>query len=608
MIESLHWNSAKTPVELRAMLRTLGEEYPILAGQKGGMALSFERADETGLCEVKREGKTALIRYSTPAQAGRAVGALLSGLVPDGSTYRETTPFNTLGIMLDCSRNAVMTVPHLQKWLRRLALLGYNMVMLYTEDTYQLPDEPYFGHQRGAYTPGELKAIDAYAAALNIEAIPCIQTLGHLWQILRHPAYQNVKDTDSVLLVGEPETYRLLEKMIGHWKKVFRTARIHIGMDEAWDLGLGRYLKKFGYRNGFELFNDHLKRVVEICRQHDLRPMIWSDMYFALGSKSGHYYDTSTVIPESAIQSIPQDVQLVYWDYYHHEKSFYQDWIKRHHDMGKPPLMGSGIWTWNLYWYGHRRTIAATKPCIEACREGGVKEIFFTQWGDNGAYCDHDSAFVGMLYCADNVYGNDDPSPESLEKRFAAVCGGSYAAHLLADDIHRDGIKEFQPSMWEDPIFETHFRKWAGGDLKKMTAEAEHFAALAKKLKPHQRDQATGDLKYAYCTAQAFADRYGLICDLLAAYRQKDKKKMGTLRTRIDGVIKSVRAMADAFRTMWMNHNKPEGIELVQGRFGMVEARYRELKLRLGEYLAGKVASIPEWESKFPAVGNKKGG
>jgi hypothetical protein len=32
--------------------------------------------------------------------------------------------------MLDCSRYAVMNVAHVKQWLRRLALLGYNQVML----------------------------------------------------------------------------------------------------------------------------------------------------------------------------------------------------------------------------------------------------------------------------------------------------------------------------------------------------------------------------------------------------------------------------------------------------------------------------------------------
>lgn len=61
-----------------------------------------------------------------------------------------------------------------------------------------------------------------------------------------------------------------------------RSRRIHIGMDEAHRLGLGSYLARHGYRGRFQVMNEHLSRVLEISRRHDLRPMIWSDMYFDL--------------------------------------------------------------------------------------------------------------------------------------------------------------------------------------------------------------------------------------------------------------------------------------------------------------------------------------
>jgi hypothetical protein len=98
-------------------------------------------------------------------------------------------------------------------------------------------------------------------------------------------------------------------------------------MDETHDLGLGRYLDRNGYRHGFDLFNEHLARVVDICQKHGLEPMIWSDMYFRLGCESRDYYDPATVIPDAVVANIPEDVELVYWDYYHDNKAFYIDWI-----------------------------------------------------------------------------------------------------------------------------------------------------------------------------------------------------------------------------------------------------------------------------------------
>mgnify|MGYP000936717151 CR=1 FL=1 len=46
--------------------------------------------------------------------------------------------------MLDCSRNAVFTVEKVKAMIRILAKLGLNRLLLYTEDTYEVPELPYF--------------------------------------------------------------------------------------------------------------------------------------------------------------------------------------------------------------------------------------------------------------------------------------------------------------------------------------------------------------------------------------------------------------------------------------------------------------------------------
>ena len=44
--------------------------------------------------------------------------------------------------MLDCSRNAVPRVEAVKMVLRKMALMGLNTLMLYTEDTYEVPEQP----------------------------------------------------------------------------------------------------------------------------------------------------------------------------------------------------------------------------------------------------------------------------------------------------------------------------------------------------------------------------------------------------------------------------------------------------------------------------------
>lgn len=213
------------------------------------------------------------------------------------------------------------------------------------------------------------------------ELVGCIQTLGHLEQIIKWGgAYDKVRDTASVLLVDEPKTYALIEKMIAFWSEALGSRRIHIGMDETHDLGRGRFLDKFGYESGFELFNRHLGKVNELCKKAGLAPMIWSDMYFRLSNADQNYYDLEHPIPDSVQKKIPQNVQLVYWDYYHEDAAMYEAMIRRHRDIGFEPVMGSGIWTWTRLWYDHAKTEKTAVPCIQACRKQKVSELFFTMW------------------------------------------------------------------------------------------------------------------------------------------------------------------------------------------------------------------------------------
>jgi N-acetyl-beta-hexosaminidase len=68
-----------------------------------------------------------------------------------------------------------------------LSLAGVNTLLLYMEDTYAVPDNPFFGHLRGRYSFAELKEIAKHAADLGVEVIPAIQVLGHLEQVLHWP-------------------------------------------------------------------------------------------------------------------------------------------------------------------------------------------------------------------------------------------------------------------------------------------------------------------------------------------------------------------------------------------------------------------------------------
>ena len=153
---------------------------------------------------------------------------------------------------------------------------------LYTADTYEIEGHPYFGYMRGRYSAEEIRDIDNYCSVRGIELVPCIQTLAHLNGIARWKEYEPIIDCNDILLVGDERTYELIESMFKAVTSMFSSKRIHIGMDEAWMLGAGKYLRKNGYKEQKDIMKEHLMRVLEIAKRYGLEPMMWSDMFFQM--------------------------------------------------------------------------------------------------------------------------------------------------------------------------------------------------------------------------------------------------------------------------------------------------------------------------------------
>ena len=155
---------------------------------------------------IDRKGNHLYISCREEAHYYRALNRALHHLKEECYCYREELFFERNGLMLDCSRNAVFTVEKIKSILQTLARLGMNVLMLYTEDTYEVEKEPYFGIYRGRYTRDELREIDSYASVLGIELVPCIQTLAHLHNALKWPEMEEVRDSADILQVGKEET------------------------------------------------------------------------------------------------------------------------------------------------------------------------------------------------------------------------------------------------------------------------------------------------------------------------------------------------------------------------------------------------------------------
>lgn len=515
--------------------------------------------------------------------------------------------FDELGVMIDCSRNAVMTVPQLKRFFDIIAKMGYNQAMLYMEDTYEIENEKFFGYLRGKYSQRELKDLDDYAYSLGIELIPCVQTLAHLQTIFRWPDFGAINDITNILLVDDPRTYEVIENMMAALRSCFRTRKVNIGMDEAHLIGRGKYMNLHGLCDKTELILKHLNKVVEITKKYDFHAYMWNDMFYRLAS-GGSYYATDVRFDPSIKAMVPEDVTLVYWDYYHTDKKTYDVMIKNSKTLCDRLSVAGGAWRWSGFTSHNGFSLRTTKAALRSCIQNGVRSYFTTLWGDNGAECSTWAMLPVLCYTA--CYAQGITKMAEIREKFKEWVGYNFDDFMLLDlpdqviagkdrtasDLN--GVSN--PSkiyLYNDcflGLFDTTVAENIG---KKYTTISKRLRNAAKR---------TGEYGYLFDTASKLSAVLSLKTEIgvraRKAYESKDMKALDEIILDYKKLIKNTEAFYLAFRNQWYAENKPHGFDVQDIRLGGLITRLKSCRDRLTDYRSGKIDSIPELEETLLPV------
>ncbi len=571
------------PEELK---NVLSESRAILgdAVSDDGTPVSFSKSTKAGY-SVTDSGDHIELSYHDIPSCCR--GLLYLESVEKASTVSAERAFPAFGIMLDASRNAVPRVDTVKQVIRNAAFMGYSFVGLYMEDTMETEGEPYIGYMRGAYTRDELKELDSYAKLFGMELRPYIQTLAHMNQIVRYQEYEEITDTDDILLVGEERTKTLIEHLIAAIAGSFSTKTINIGMDEAHMAGLGKYLDKHGFRDRTAIIREHLDMVLSICEKYGLHAQMWSDMFFRLAYQ-GEYYVKDDAVAEKI--QVPENLSLGYWDYYSTEESHYDDMLQKHLAISKDVIFAGCAWKWTGFLPHNRYSIKAGKAALSACKKNGVQDVVITCWGDDGAEASVFSVLPALFADANEAYGNCLP-----EAAFERLTGISFETFLAIDDgnpyiesgeTHNNSSKYL---LYNDPllgIFDSLLRKDAG-------KKYEEAAERAKKAQ-------SGPYAYIFESAADLAEILVMKADfgvrLKKAYKAGDRGALSNLKTEAGEILKRLETFYQAFRRQWYRENKPFGFEVQTIRLGGLMQRFRDLTEILEDYLSERTEEIPELE------------
>lgn len=510
-----------------------------------------------------------------------------------------------LTVMLDMSRNGVMTVPALKKYIDIISAFGYTSLQLYTEDTYVIDGEPLFGYLRGAYTKEEFALLDDYASSKGVELVPAIQTLAHLGSIFRWSDYLKINDAEDILLADDERTYALIDKMFKTMRSYYKTDKINIGMDEAHLIGRGKYYDLHGATDRSEIMLRHVNKVCETAKKYGFKPMMWSDMFFRLAANS-YYAEIDEGAVKKVKEKIPENLTLVYWDYYSQDEKHYKDMLKTHKAITDNVAFAGGAWAWVGFAPNNGFSISTMKASVKQLEKYGVNEYIVTVWGDDGKECSYFSVLPSLLCAAEFYKGNY--SMKSIKARFKEVTGVSFDDFMkldLPDKIYGKA-GDFPTCPCKYMLYNDTFY----GIFDKTVAEggADKYRAHAKTLK--NAAKRAGEFGYIFnalaLLTETLSVKYDLGTRTRKAYESKDKDGLTALLKDYKKAITLTEKFYCAFEHEWYKECKPFGFEVQTARIGGVILRLRQSLKRLKDYCDGKIDSIPELETPVLSFDNSE--
>jgi hexosaminidase len=304
---------------------------------------------------------------------GEATVAQLARLhdrsLPLGSV-RDHPDLPVRGVMLDISRDKVPTMETLRALVDRLASLKVNQLQLYSEHTFAYRDHGDVNAGSSPLDADDIRSLNAFCRERHVELVPNQNCLGHMNRWLSHERYRPLAITPDgfvdpygisrqamTLEPTNPASLALVRELLGELLPLFTSRRVHVGLDEAWELPHARMGD----------FLHWVRTLRELPELEGREMLMWGDML------SGR---------RDLLGGLPGGVTVCEWGY--------DDWHpfdERCIDLaaaGVPFWVAPGTSSW-LSILGRVTNARTTcRRAAEAALAHGGVGYLNTDWGDNG--------------------------------------------------------------------------------------------------------------------------------------------------------------------------------------------------------------------------------
>jgi len=310
--------------------------------------------------------------------------------------------FARRGVLLDVSRTKVPTERTLADQVDLLASFKVDELQLYTEHAFAYRGHEEVWRDASPITPDEARALDRRCRDRGIELVPNQQSLGHMHRWLARERYRHLAEVPEGVVhafsrAQEPfslcptdlASLEFLGRLYDELLPCFESRLLNVGLDETFDIGLGRSRAACAARGKDRVYLEFLRGVHELARARGHRIQFWGDVILQHPGR----------IPE-----LPADAVALLWGY-DAEHPFERE-TRAFAESGLEFRVCPGTSSWQSVAGRTSNAVANLRNAAVNGLEAGAGGWLSTDWGDRGHLQPPFASAAGILFgagCAWNV-------------------------------------------------------------------------------------------------------------------------------------------------------------------------------------------------------------
>ncbi len=311
-------------------------------------------------------------------------------------TIEDWPDFPVRGVMLDISRDKVMTMAALYELVDMLASWKMNQLQLYMEHSFAYSQHKTAWQYASPMTGEEILALDRFCQQRHIQLVPNQNSFGHMERWLKHPEYQHLAECPGGFIgdfgdhLGErrPATslnptdsasIAFVDSLYSELLPHFSSPLFNVGGDEPWEMGQCRSKEACETHGKGRVYVDYLLKLHALTQKHGRQMIFWADVIV----KYAEY-----------LKEIPQDVIALQWGYYAGES--YAQHSPLFQQAGLPFYVCPGTSSWNSIAGRGDNAIANIRDAAANGLKYGASGLLLTDWGDRGHWQPLPVSYLGF--------------------------------------------------------------------------------------------------------------------------------------------------------------------------------------------------------------------